>query len=245
MGALKHFVVNEWYFSIPMFFMSFVGVTLVLWRFFLYMNARTKMEEFMPVFQDILAKEGIEPALDFCRGEPGLIPRKLFVAGLESSRQGISAMKRSMATAIRLEINPELHFLLAPILAIAKIATMVGLLGTVVSMIGTFNAIGEATKSGAGGAGGGVAAQAQSIGLALFATALGLLTAIPLVFTHVLFKDWISRFETKMEAAASRMLVMFQNIRPKQGVPRPKADPKAAKAGKAKKGKLELIPEDF
>jgi len=35
MGALKHFVVDEWYFSIPMFFMSFVGVTLVLWRFFL------------------------------------------------------------------------------------------------------------------------------------------------------------------------------------------------------------------
>ena len=91
-----------------------------------------------------------------------------------------------------------------------------------------------------------MAAQAQSIGLALFATALGLLTAIPLVFTHVLFKDWISRFETKMEAAASRMLVMFQNIRPKQGVPRPKVDPKTAKAaGNAKKGKLELIPEDF
>lgn len=219
MGALKHFVVDEWYFSIPMFFMSFVGVTLVLWRFFLYLNARTKMEAFMPVFQDILSKEGIEPALDFCRAEPGLIPRKLFVAGLESSRQGTSAMKRSMATAIRLEINPEMHFLLAPILAIAKIATMVGLLGTVVSMIGTFNAIGEATK---GGGGSGVAAQAQSIGLALFATALGLLTAIPLVFSHVLFKDWIARFETKMEAAASRMLVMFANIKPKQGVPRPK-----------------------
>ena len=35
-------------------------------------------------------------------------------------------------------------FLLAPILAIAKIATMVGLLGTVISMINTFNAISEA-----------------------------------------------------------------------------------------------------
>jgi len=243
MGALKHFAIDEWYFSIPMFFMSFVGVTLVLWRFFLYLNARTKMEEFMPVFQDILAKEGIDPALDFCRAEPGMIPRKLFVAGLESSRQGISAMKRSMATAIRLEINPEMHFLLAPILAIAKIATMVGLLGTVVSMIGTFNAIGETTKSG----GGGVAAQAQSIGLALFATALGLLTAIPLVFAHVLFKDWISRFETKMESAASKMLVMFQNIKPKQGVSRVKVE--SAKAGKGKPGgrkdRLELTPEEL
>ena len=53
-----------------------------------------------------------------------------------------------MANAIELEITPDLNFLLPPILAIAKIATMVGLFGTVISMINTFNAIEEATKPG-------------------------------------------------------------------------------------------------
>ena len=43
-------------------------------------------------------------------------------------------MRRSMANVIELEILPELNFLLAPILAIAKIATMVGLLGTVIGI---------------------------------------------------------------------------------------------------------------
>ena len=60
-------------------------------------------------------------------------------------------MRRAMANVIELEILPDLNFLLPTILAIAKIATMVGLLGTVISMIGTFNEIqksGRAATSG-------------------------------------------------------------------------------------------------
>ena len=88
---------------------------------------------------------------------------------------------------------------------------MVGLLGTVISMIGTFSAISSAKG------GNEVTGQAGAIGLALFATALGLLTAIPLVFTHVLFKDWIAAFEVQMKASAQRLIVLFQNIKPKLG----------------------------
>ncbi len=55
-------------------------------------------------------------------------------------------MRRAMANVIELEILPDLNFLLPPILAIAKIATMVGLLGTVISMIGTFSEIQELSE---------------------------------------------------------------------------------------------------
>ena len=126
-----------------------------------------------------------------------MIPRRLFPAGLETSKQGLAAMRRAMATVIELEIVPDLNFLLPTILAIAKIATMVGLLGTVVSMIGTFNQLSK---------GGDMAAQSRSIGLALFATALGLVTAIPLVFAHVMFKAWIASFEIKMKSAAHKLV---------------------------------------
>src|SRR5262249_26012002 len=99
-------------------------------------------------------------------------------------------------------------FLLPVILAIAKIATMVGLLGTVISMIGTFTALQkmEGAKN--------VAAQGGDIGLALAATALGLVTAIPLVFAHVLFKAWVVNFETRMTGAAQQLLVLLQAARP-------------------------------
>ena len=204
MSAFLHFITNEWYFAAPLFLMSLTAATLVIWRILLNLDARTDTNEFLPRFQTVLAEHGVDGALQFCKSQKGLIATKLFPAALETQTQGPAAMRRAMANAIELEILPELNFLLAPILGIAKIATMVGLLLTVVSMINTFNAISQATSTG------GVTSQAGAIGLALFATALGLVTAIPLVFAHVMFKDWIARFELKMKSAGQKLLIMLQ-----------------------------------
>jgi biopolymer transport protein ExbB len=206
MQAFWNFVQHDWYFAFPMFGMSLVAATLVVWRVMLNLNARTDMNTFLPTFQDKLQKEGVDSALRYCQSLPGMIPRRLYVAGLETSKQGLAAMRRAMANVIELEILPDLNFLLPTILAIAKIATMVGLLGTVISMIGTFSAIEELRKAGNSD----VASQSGSIGLALFATALGLVTAIPLVFTHVLFKAWIVNFEIKLKNAAQKLLLITQ-----------------------------------
>src|SRR5215831_50949 len=141
MSQFWKFVFEDWWISFPMFGMSVTAVTLVIWRILLNLNAKTNMNEFLPVFQEKLDREGVEGALRFCRSQTGVIPRRLFTAGLETSKQGLAAMRRAMANAIELEILPDLNFLLPPILAIAKVATMVGLLGTVISMIRTFSAI--------------------------------------------------------------------------------------------------------
>jgi biopolymer transport protein ExbB len=194
--------------------MSITALTLVIWRLLLNLNAKTNMNEFLPVFQEKLEKEGVDGALRFCRTRTDVIPRKLFASGLETSKQGLAAMRRAMANTIELEILPDLNFLLAPILAIAKVATMVGLFLTVVSMINTFTAISEAGKSSNPG---NVTSQAGAIGLALFGTAGGLLIAIPLVFTHVLFKARVTKFEVQMKGAAQRLLLLFQTLKPKQG----------------------------
>jgi biopolymer transport protein ExbB len=222
MQAFWKFVTQDWYFFWPMFFMSVSGATLVIWRILLNINGNTNLNEFLPAFQQKLDKDGVEAALRFCRGRTDIIPRRLFVAGLETSKQGLAAVRRSMANVIELEILPDLNFLLPPILAIAKVATMVGLLGTVLSMIGTFNEISKGTS-------GGVGSQAGAIGLALFATALGLVTAIPLVFSHVLFKAWMAKFEVRMKSAAQKLLILLQAAKPAaKGAP---PSPSGVKAG--------------
>ncbi len=237
MNTVSHFFLNEWYFSAPMTLMSLIGITLVIWRIMLNNSAKTAMDEFLPIFQEVLEKKGVNNGLALCLEEPGIIPRKLFASALETAKLGPAAMKRAMASALELEIIPELNFLLAPILAIAKIATMVGLLGTVFSMINTFSAISDAKDNPTS-----VTTQAGSIGLALFATAMGLMTAIPLVFMHVLFKDWIARFEAKMKSTAQKFLILYQNINPKLGdevVPR-----NVEEKGKKEKGKKEKEKKD-
>jgi biopolymer transport protein ExbB len=203
MSAFVRFITHDWYFAIPLFLMSIAGVALVIWRLLLNLNAKTAMNEFLPAFQDKLEKEGVAGALRFCRGRTDVIPRRLYVAGLETSKQGLSAVRRAMANVIELEILPDLNFLLPSILAIAKVATMVGLLVTVISMIGTFTAIQETQ-------GGDVTKRSGEIGLALFGTMMGLVTAIPLVFAHVLFKGWVAKFEIKMKSAAQKLLLLLQ-----------------------------------
>ena len=212
MQAFFNFAFGEWYFSIPMFLMSATGITLVIWRILLNNNAKTDMSSFLPAFQQKLDRDGIEGALKFCRTRQDLIPRRLFAAGLETSKQGTAAMRRAIANAIELEILPDLNFLLPLILAIAKIATMVGLLLTVVSMINTFSNIQEAVNRGES-----ASSSSGAIGLALFATAFGLITAIPLVFSHVLFKAWINQFENKMKSGAQKLLLLVQNAKQSGG----------------------------
>lgn len=216
MKVLGEFFGDHWYFAIPMVLMSLAGITLVIWRIMLNLNARTDMNVFLPRLQEKLEKEAVDGAARFCKTEPGVIPRRLYVAGLETSRQGMAASRRAMANAIELEILPELNFLLPTILAIAKIATMVGLLGTVISMIGTFTDMQQMQQVGQQK---NMATQGGQIGLALVATALGLVTAIPLVFAHVLFKAWVVNFETKMKSAAQKLLVLLQAARPSGGKP--------------------------
>ena len=201
MKAFFEFLTGHFYIAIPMLLMSAVGVTLVIWRLLLNLNAATNMNEFLPVFQEKLEREGLDGALRFCRTRTDIIPRRLYVSGLETAKQGTAAMRRAMANTIELEILPDLNFLLPPILAIAKVATMVGLLGTVISMIGTFQDIQTSSDP---------KAYSGAIGLALFATALGLITAIPLVFAHVLFRAWVSHFEVRMKSAAQKLLVLIQ-----------------------------------
>lgn len=209
MKAVSDFFIGEWYFALPLVVMSLVAGALVVWRLMLNQTAKTDMDDFLPFFQATLRKTGIKGAIAACKEEKGLIPSRLFVAGLEASDQGAAAMRRSMASETELEIMPRLNMLLAQILAIAKIATMVGLFFTVISMINTFSAIGEDSKSGAKG----VVNSSAKIGLALFATAIGLFTAIPLVFSHVLFKDWINRFELKMKSASHKLITLVTNYK--------------------------------
>jgi biopolymer transport protein ExbB len=207
-SAFGKFLIGDWYIAWPMLLMSATGIALVIWRVLLNVNGTTDMSEFLPLFQNKLEKEGVAGALRVCRGRTDIIPRRLFLAGLETSKQGLAAMRRAMANVIELEILPDLNFLLPSILAIAKIATMVGLFGTVISMINTFQKIGASKNP---------TEHSAAIGLALFATALGLMTAIPLVFAHVLLKAWVAQFEVRMKGAAQKLLVLVQSSKPAAG----------------------------
>ncbi|MBY0459988.1 MAG: MotA/TolQ/ExbB proton channel family protein, partial [Gemmataceae bacterium] len=104
MKAVTDFFINEWYFALPLVVMSLVGLALVIWRILLNKTANTDLDDFLPIFQQTLRKGGIKAAVTLCKEEKGLIPNRLFIAGLEAADQGAAAMRRSMANENELEM---------------------------------------------------------------------------------------------------------------------------------------------
>jgi len=83
--------------------------------------------------------------------------------------------------------------------ALANVATLSGLFGTVCGMIGAFLAL----RSGGGAD---PSSLAGGLGQALVATALGLVTAIPSLAAHAVFQKRIQAIAAQMEALLSALL---------------------------------------
>lgn len=203
--SLQHIIqANGPIFVILFSTLSLASLTLIIWRIWLNYNARTDLSVFLEQFREELTTGGRAAALELCDDEPGVIP-KVFAATLQTCEQGKLASRRAIANLVELEILPDLNFLLPMMLVLAKLAPMVGLLGTVVGMILAFGKIAGATKVNPSDLAG-------DIGMALFTTAEGLIIAIPLIFAHSLFRERVRKFELDLQRAAEAAINMLPQM---------------------------------
>ena len=195
---------NGLFFTVIFLTLSVASVTVVIWRMWLNYVARTDLVDFLERLEGELPTSGVDGALKMCEEEPGIVP-KVFATALQTGNQGKVATRDAIANLIELEIIPDLNFLLPLILVFAKLAPMLGLLGTVWGMILAFGKIAGATKVEP-------SALAQDIGMALFTTAEGLLIAIPLIFAYTMFRERVSRFELDMQRAAQAAMNLVPKL---------------------------------
>jgi biopolymer transport protein ExbB len=179
--------------------LSLASLTVIIWRLWLNYNAKTDLGEFLERLKERLSQpEGRKAAMELCEDEPGVIP-KVFTTALQTCDQGRVATRNAIANLVELELIPDLNFLLPLMLVFAKLAPMVGLLGTVSGMIMAFGKIAGATKVNPSDLAG-------DIGMALFTTAEGLIIAIPLIFAYSMFRERVNRFELDLQRAAQAAL---------------------------------------
>ncbi len=194
---------NGWFFLTIFIFLSLSGVALVVWRFLLNMFAKSDLEQMLVQVESSLDSGGPQAAYDYCISEDTMIA-KIFTTMLETGKQGRVAARNAIEKKIELELMPALNFLLPYILVLAKIAPMVGLLGTVVGMIKAFAKLdtGVTEASEVGG----------EIGMALFTTAEGLIIAIPTLFAYSYFRQQAQKMEIELEKAGYAALDLFPKI---------------------------------
>lgn len=169
------------------------AITFVIERFLTVSKASGtgNIPEFIRRVQFHLANKEVDKALAECDKQKGSVGN-VMKAGLRkykemipntelSTDQKVLNIQKEIEEATALEL-PMLEKNLVFLSTIASVATLMGLLGTVIGMIRAFSALGE-------GGGGGDAATALSVGIseALYNTALGIGTSAVCIIMYNVF----------------------------------------------------------
>lgn len=136
-------------------------------------------DQFFEEVNEHLQRRDLNAVAELCDSPPywsKAVPQLILVA-LQNLSANPAKLRRLLGETFEREILADLEYRSSWIATIVKSAPMLGLLGTVVGMIGAFGKIAASSQSGSMDP----TALANDISLALSTTAIGLTIAIPLV----------------------------------------------------------------
>jgi len=188
------------------FFMSFVllalvlGLALVIERIIYLTFAQTNTEKLLEEVEGALNNGGVEAAKEVCRNTPGPVAT-IFFEGLDHYDEGLDMVDKSIMSVGSVE-NGKLEKGVSWISLFIALAPMLGFMGTVIGMIGAFDAIEAAGDINPSLVAGGIK-------VALLTTVFGLITAIILQIFYNLIVAMIDGIVIKMEDASISFMDML------------------------------------
>ena len=151
--------------------LGFVAVVIFIERTLFLHRAQIRSTEFLNGIKNLLQKDRLMEALTLCEETPGPVA-KLVKAGLRHANDDEQAMRFAVQEAALAEL-PVLERRISALAAVAQIAPLFGLLGTLLGMIKTFYLFNQ------GGNYATPAVLAGGMWEALLTAAAGLMVAIP------------------------------------------------------------------
>lgn len=187
-------------------FMSFVVIALILGlaiaiERILYLSmATTNTKKLVEETEKALTNGGVEAAKELCRNTRGPVA-SIFYQGLDRYEEGIEMVEKSVESYGSVQLG-QLEKGVSWISLFIALAPMLGFFGTVIGMIGAFDAIAEANNISPGIVAGG-------IGVALITTVSGLLVAMILqvFYNYIIAK--IDGITNDMEDASISLIDML------------------------------------
>ncbi|HLG22153.1 MAG TPA: MotA/TolQ/ExbB proton channel family protein [Candidatus Manganitrophaceae bacterium] len=156
----------------------FLGMAIVIERGLFLSRAKINGGALLLSIREALQANNIEGAIAACHGAPSPLSH-IFLKGL--GRVSSPVQKEALQGAVDealLEILPKVEKRIDYLPTLANIANLLGLLGTIMGLIKSFQAISVADPAQK------AALLAQGISTAMYATAFGLMVAIPLMFCY-------------------------------------------------------------
>jgi biopolymer transport protein ExbB len=200
--------------------LSVVSLAIMLERAWLFWSLRDDIAGLMRELGRLLRGGDLEGARRRLEASPSA-EAAVVVAGIVEADLGVEAAEEAMAGASALQ-KLKLERWLAYLGTVGNNAPFIGLLGTVIGIVGAFEALGKA-NGGAPGAAGAAAAAASAvapqavmtnIAEALVATAVGLVVAIPAVAAFNTFQRLVRTTQANTEALSHVLLAHLKATGP-------------------------------
>lgn len=178
MNAIISFFQEGGTFMYPIAIVMAVGVAIAIERFiFLSKEKRSNRQTFEEILP-ILQKRDFRAALNYANSAEsklgGIFANAIARMPSSQRREDIElAMEEGLMEAV-----PQLEKRTQYVATLANIATLLGLLGTIMGLIAAFSAVANAAPAEK------AALLSQSISVAMNTTAFGLMAAIPLILLH-------------------------------------------------------------
>ena len=163
-----------------------------------------EQSEFLDRVDDALAQGDFEATVDLCDGDKRAIPQMVLLA-ITNRSISFTKMRTMLTEHFQRDVLSDLEYRLAWVYTVIKTAPMVGLLGTVVGMMGAFSKLATGDKVNP-------TQLADDISFALVTTACGLAIAIPLVLSTASINVRIRKLEDLVATGLSRFMDAFKMI---------------------------------
>jgi biopolymer transport protein ExbB/TolQ len=149
--------------------------------------------------QKLVMANNIDRAIKLCNAADKAALARVMKAGLTRANKSEADIASAIEEAM-LEVSPAISKRISMIAAVANIATLLGLLGTIFGMIDAFNAVAVAAADQRS------QALAKGISIAINTTGFGLMVAIPLLSAQVFIQglakkitDEVDLYSVKLE----------------------------------------------
>lgn len=165
----------------------------------LYIDLSLPAEPFMQTVLGMVENDKIEEAITFCTANEKKPLAYVVKRVLERSDREESAVDKSLDIAAS-EVAPKLIKNLGHLSMVANVVTLIGLLGTVCGLIVAFKAVSFADVAQK------QTLLAEGISMAMTATALGLIVAIPTMFAYSFLQAKQNRLFSEIDLYSSKII---------------------------------------
>ncbi|HUG98066.1 MAG TPA: MotA/TolQ/ExbB proton channel family protein [Gammaproteobacteria bacterium] len=187
-------------FMYPILIVFAVGAAIAIERYITLSKVTLRNQSTWGKLQPVLNKGDFDKARDLTSKDDSTVARLL---GMGLARQGAVRRREDIEIAMEesmMEIIPQLEKRTAYVALASSIATLLGLLGTIMGLIQAFTAVANANPAEKADM------LSASISVAMNTTAFGLMVAIPLLITHAVLTAKTGSIVDSLEMASVKAL---------------------------------------